>query len=247
MHTLKGRTCVFAGATGAIGHGAVEALAKEGMNVIMVTHNPESAGNIVSEMKGYPGQVVAMSNEASNKEVFEKVMHVFGSLDVVITTTGGLLAVAKPEDISDELLDEKMHHQVTEAYNMVRAALPYLEKSPHGRIILTANGGAIDGFSGENIADSIARGGVISMTYTLARALGGRGITVNCIARSGMIDDHTPKAASDFAVASIADRIPVRHIGRADEFGAIVEYIASEEADFVTGHIFNLTGGLHIG
>lgn len=247
MLTLKGRTCVFAGATGNIGRGAVEALAKAGMNVIMVTHNPESAGNIVSEMKRFKGQVVAMSNDSSNEEIFKKIVSVFGSLDVVITTTGGLMTVMKPEDISNELLDEKLHHQVTEAYSMVRAAIPYLKNSEHGRVIFATSGGALDGFPGENIADSIARGGVVSMTYAFARVLADHKITVNCIARSGMINDHELKAVNDFDVAAIADRIPVRHIGTSEEFGAMVEYIVSEEADFVTGHVFNLTGGLYIG
>lgn len=157
------------------------------------------------------------------------------------------MSVVRPEDISDELLNEKLSHQVTEPYNMVRAALPYLKKSAAPRIVFAVNGGALDGYAGENMADSIANGGVISMTYALARALAHHRITVNCIARSGMINDHTPELATDFDVASIARDIPLGHIGTNDEFGALVQYIVSEEAGYVTGHVFNLTGGLHIG
>ncbi|MEY8524806.1 SDR family oxidoreductase [Lachnospiraceae bacterium 38-10] len=247
MLTLKNRTCVFAGASGQIGRGAVKALAEQGMNVVMITHNPAKAGEIVNEMKDFPGQVIAMSNEDSNEELFSRIYSVFGSADVMVSSTGGLLSVVRPEDISDALLNEKLSHQVTEPYNMVRAALPYLDKSTAPRIIFVANGGVLDGYAGENIADSIAGGGVVSMTYALARALAHRGITVNCIARSGMVNDHSPEFATDFDVVGIARDIPLGHIGTRDEFGALVQYIASEEAGFVTGHVFNLTGGLHIG
>ncbi len=247
MLTLKGRVCVFAGATGEIGKGAVRALAEQGMHVIMVTHNPEKAGDIVAELKEQPGQVVAVGNDTCNEEIFRKIVSVFGSLDVVISATGGMRKAAKPEDISDELLDAKLHHQVTESYRMIRDALPYLEKSGHARVILVSSTGAVDGFLGENIADSIARGGVISMTYSLAQSLAVRRITVNCIARGGMINDHTPQTAEDYDVTAVAYQIPLGHIGTAEEFGAMVQYIASEEADYVTGHVFNLSGGLHIG
>lgn len=247
MLTLSGRTCVFAGATGEIGRGAVRAMAEQGMNVIMVTHNPERAGNIVADLCGLPGQVVAMSNEIGNEELFRNVYRVFGSVDAMISATGSLIKVAKPEDIGTDTLDALLHHQVTEVYDMICAALPYLEKSRAPRIVLTSSVGALNGFSGENIADTIARGAVVSMTMTLARALAIRGITVNCIARGGLVNDHPLKEVADYDIASIADRIPIGHIGTSEEYGAMVQYIVSEEAGFVTGHVFNLSGGLHIG
>ena len=247
MLTLKGRTCVFAGATGRIGRGAVKALAEQGMNVVMVTHNPENAGALMDEMKGLSGQVSAVSNTKSNEAIFAEVRQRFGSVDVVISSTGGLLASAAPEKISDACMDQILHHQITETYNMIRSALPYLKNSQAPRIILTSSAGALDGFEGEHIADSAARGGVISMTYTLARTLIPYGITVNCIARSGMINDFPPKDSTQLDVENLLERLPLGRPGTADEYGALVEYIASEEAALVTGHVFNLTGGLHIG
>jgi len=188
-----------------------------------------------------------VSNEDTNEEIFSKIENVFGSVDVVMSSTGGLWSPCDPNKITDEMLDDKLHHQVTETYNMVRAALPYLKKSKAGRVIFVSSGGALDGFDGENIVDSIARGGVISMTYALARALAEDGITVNCIARSGMINDHPPKGSEDLDAATLQSRIPVGKCGTGTEFGAMAAYIASEESAFVTGHVFNLTGGLHIG
>ena len=248
MLTLKGRTCVFAGATGEIGRGAVLAMAEGGMNVVMVTHNPAGAAAIMEEMRDLPGAVIAMSNEDSNEVLYERIAEKFGSVDVVISTTGILHAPASPDTVTDAFLDDKLHHQVTEAYNMVRAALPYLRKSRAGRVIFTSSAGAMNGFEGENIADSIARGAVVSMTYALSKALMKDGITVNCIARSGMINDHPVKDPGHILdVETIRGQIPAGIPGSRDAYGAMASYIASEEASFVTGHIFNLTGGLYVG
>ena len=247
MLTLKGRTCVFAGATGNIGRGAIRALAEGGMNVVLVTHNPDSAKEIIESLKDCSGKVVALSNENGDAAVFPEVEKLFGSIDVVINTTGGFDAVKPLEDVTGEELDKKLHHQVTSVFGMMQAAVPYLKKSTAGRIILMTSAGAVDGFTGENIVDSIARGGVITMTYAMAKLLSSDKITVNCIARSGMINDHEPHRPTDYDSATVLDRIPAGHLGTTDEFGALVSYIASEEGGFITGQVYQLNGGIHIG
>ena len=247
METLKGRTCVFAGATGTIGYGAVKAMCEAGMNVVMVTHDPASAKEIIASLEGTPGKCIAMSNTSTDSDIYAEVEKQFGSVDVIVNKTGSFNAVRPVEEITSADVAEKIKHQIVGAYNMAQCAIPYLKKSKAGRIIFCASAGAQNGFDGENIADSIARGGVISMTYALARALVPYGITVNCIAASGIANDHPPKKETDFDVASVADRIPIGHVGTPEEFGGAVAYLASEEAGFVTGQIVNLSGGLHIG
>lgn len=246
MLTLKNRTCVFAGATGNIGRGAVRALAEGGMNVVMVTHNPAGAADIIEELKDCPGRVTAMSNENGDGAVFGEVEKEFGSVDVVINTTGGLNAPAPLEDLSAEKLDDKLSHQVTEPFKMMAAAVPFLKKSRAGRIIFASTAGSIDGNTAENIVDSIARGGVLTMTKCLARELSKDGITVNCIARSGMINDHEPHKSDDYDVRTFEEAIPAGHAGTAGEFGALISYLASEEGGFMTGQVLNLSGGLVI-
>jgi len=125
------------------------------------------------------------------------------------------------------------------------AAIPFLRESQAGRMILVASAGALNGFAGENFADSVARGGVVSMTYVLARALAKDGITVNCIARSALIDDHEPRPGG-YTTVGMEAVTPLSRIGTAEEFGALAAYIASEESAHTTGHVFDLTGGLNL-
>ena len=247
MLTLKGRTCVFAGATGLIGRGAVKAMCEAGMNVVMVTHSPDSAQDIIESLGEYKDHCIALSNANGDDAVFDEVVEKFGSVDVVINKTGGFDSPVPFAEIDAETLSRKLNHQITGSFKMVQAALPYLEKSKAGRVILMANAGAQDGFTGENIADSIARGGVITMTYCLARELAPKGITVNCIAATGIVNDHPPRSEKNLDSEKLLPLIPVGHIGTNDEFGAAVQYLVSEEAAFVTGQVINLSGGLHIG
>lgn len=247
MFTLKGRTCVFPGATGMIGRGAVRALVEGGMNVVMVTHNIQTAQELAESLKDAPGKCVAMSNENGDISVYGDVFKMFGSIDVIIANSGNLDAVKPILEITREDIQKKVMHQIASALGMVQKGLPYLEKSTAGRVILMASAGAQDGFQGENFCDSVARGAVITMTYCLARELASKGITVNCIARSGLVNDNPPHQRSTFDSESIKPMIPMGRIGTSDEFGAAVAYLASEEAGFVTGQVLNLSGGLHIG
>ena len=247
MVTLQGRTCVFAGATGMVGRGAVQALVEAGMNVVMVTHNPDSAKEVVAAMEGKPGRCLAMSNDQDDSLIYQKVEELFGSVDVIISNTGSFNAPKPFEEITEEEMIRKVSFHVAGPMTMVKKALPFLERSKAPRVLLMASAGAQDGFSGENICDSVARAAVINLTYCLARELADRGITVNCIAKSAMVNDHPPHGPQDLDTAALESRVPLRRIGTNAEFGAAVSFLASEEAGFITGQVLNLSGGLHIG
>ena len=267
MQTLKGRTCVIGGGTGAVGRGAVRALCEGGMNVVLGTHMVADAKGLVEELKDCEGKCVAVSAECIIDVVEEngenKIVEIpvekgtgignvkfayerFGSVDVVISNTGAFDAPVPLEEITGDDLTKKLGHQVGGAFSSVMSALPYLKKSKAGRILLMSSAGARNGFSSEYFCDSVARGAVISMTYCLARELMQYGITVNCIAKSGMLNDHEPHGRV-LDMNTLTPVIPMGRIGTADEFGAAVAYLASEEAGFVTGQVIDLSGGLAIG
>ncbi len=244
--TLAGRTAVMAGGTGNIGRGAVVKMVENGMNVVLETHNPASAEEIAASVEGAPGEVTAISNDTGYDDEFAQVAEEYGSVDVLILATGALSEADPIEDLSIDELNEKIENNIIQVVERVQAALPYLKESEHGRIILTSCSGALDGNETESTLDEICGGAVISMTYAFARELADEGITVNCIARSGMINDHDPEEGQ-LDVETYIDSIPVGDAGSTENYGALVAYIASEEADYVTGNVFNLSGGLHIG
>jgi len=239
MDTLRSRTAVITGATGCIGSGAVHMLTENGMNVAMVTHNMADAETLIARVKHHPGQCVAFSNENGDAAVYGEIYEKFGSIDVIIPNHGAEFCNQDLKTITAAELDHKLHHQITGSFMMVQQALPYLEKSVAGRIILMASVGAESGLQEEGLLDCTARGGIISMTRYLAQNLAEKGITVNCIARGGVENEH---------FASITgNRIPLGRNGTAADFGAAVCYLASEEAGFMTGQILRLNGGMYMG
>lgn len=243
---LAGRTAVFAGGTGNIGSGAVRLLAENGMNVVLETHNPASADALKEELADAPGTVDALSNELGYDELFAQVAEQYGSVDVLIISTGDMGAAADIENLDVDDLQSRLNNKVIDAVKRVKAALPYLKQSEHARIILTSNAGALDGNETESTLDEICGGAVISMTYAFARELADEGVTVNCIARSGLINDHDPEEGK-LDVNTYLEQIPAGAPGTAENYGALVLYLASEQSDFTTGNIFNLSGGFRIG
>lgn len=247
MYTLKGRTAVIAGATGHVGAGAVRMLTAAGMNVVMVTHNMADAGRLIAEVEDNLGTCIALSNEDGDGAVYGEVYRRFGSVDVIIPNQGAAARRQDLSDITEEELDGKLHHQITGSFTMVQKAIPYLKKSRAGRVILVSGTGAENGLLEEGLLECAARGGVISMTRYLARELAVQGITVNCIARGGMENDHAPEGEDELDNRTLVPRIPVRRNGTPEEFGAVVCYLASEEAGFMTGQVLRLNGGLFMG
>lgn len=242
---LMARTVVIAGGTGEIGSGNVINLARNGVNVVLETHNPAGAAALIEAAEGLPGTVKAMSSDTGYDELFQAVAEEFGAVDGLIITTGDMDAAKGIEELEIEELRARLENKIVECFMRVQAAVPYLKAAGNSRIILNSCSGAMDGNLIENTFDEVCGGALISMTYALARELAAEGVTVNCIARSGMINDHTVPGKLD--IADYVDKVPAGSAGTSDDYASLVEYIISEESRFVTGNVFNLSGGLYIG
>ena len=183
------KTAVMTGAAGRIGSGAVKKMAEAGINVAMITHNPGPAAKICEECAGFPGKVVAMTNEGGDDSAIARTFEQFGSVDIVILNHGGPDHQVDLLDIDPEELNKKFGHQVTMTFKTLKTAIPFLEKAGGGDIILMSSKGAFDGDTSFPFVSSVANGAVISMTQYLANALADKNIKVNCIAKGHMQKD----------------------------------------------------------
>lgn len=247
MFTLNGRTAVMMGASGYEGAGAVRAMVAGGMNVVMMTHMIDQSNRLIESLGEYKDRCIATTSDDGFEALYQEVSERFGSVDVIIPNQGGPMVWQELADITEEEFTRKLVLQIVRSFQMVQSAIPYLEKSKAGRVILMSSSGARDGLRDEGLCDSTARGGVISMTYSLARELAPKGITVNCIAKGGLPSGHEPQTQNEYDAARLLDRIPVGRTGTPDEYGAAVAYLASEEASFITGQVINVCGGLYMG
>ena len=249
MQTLNGRICVFSGATAGDGVAIVKALCRGGMTVIMMTHSPERAASLVEEINslGFSGTCVAMAGSEDrpaeeDSAVYLKIEESYGSVDVVISNTGGYGREASIEDTTDEEFCREIDHLIGGSFRTIKAALPFLRKSYAPRIILMSSVEGVSGGVHQSFANSVAKGGVYALARNTAARLAKDGITVNCIAKGGIprIEGLHP---GDADPAVLIPRTPMGRLGTAEELGETVCFLASEESSYITGQCITLDGG----
>jgi NAD(P)-dependent dehydrogenase (short-subunit alcohol dehydrogenase family) len=247
MFTLKGRTAVFTGNDPDV----TRALLEGGMNVALATHNMERTLKNIELMGELGKNCMAVTCEADDpadtERAYKEIYDRFGSLDVIIPNHTGAPKQKSVEEYTLEEIDNIFSVVVGGSFNMVKTALPYLEKSTAPRVIFMSTPAALQGDADESLSNATARGGIVSLTFNLAKRLADKGITVNCIAKGGFAKGHPGHPVTDEMVKEVACKVPLHCAGNGDNFAAAVCFLASEEAGFVTGEVLNLSGGIHVG
>ena len=252
MQTLKGRTCIFSGASAGDGVEAVKTLCAGGMNVVMLTHQLETAQRLIDEIRsmGLPGECIALAGSGDapperDAEVYERVFRQFGSLDVVISNTGATGKATPMEEVTGGQLMKNIEHLVSGAFDMLINALPFLRKSRAPRVILMTTVEGVNGGIHESFANAVAKGAVRSLAVNAAARLAPEGITVNCIAK-GAVPRVEGIRPGDADPADLLPYIPMGRLGTAKDLGELIAFLASEESGYITGQTIALSGGLEL-
>lgn len=257
MQTLAGRVCVFAGASGGDGVAAVKALCAGGMTVVMMTHMPAQAQGVIDEIGrlGYPGRCVAVQDgdarnpPVSDEEVFAKIAKEYGTIDVVISNTGGDGFEDSIDTVSKEDLLRDVNHLLGGSYGMLKCALPYLRQSKAPRVIFMTTVEGVRGGNMESFVNAVAKSAVLGLTKNCAARLAAEGITVNCIEKGGILrlpHKGPDNGKRDKNVADLLPRIPVKRLGSPEDLAAAICFLASEETSYITGAVLGVNGGLSL-
>lgn len=266
MLTLKGRTMIITGGAGNNGLAIVNMALKEGMNVAFMSSSHEKAQVAVRKIAPeYANQVVGYAQnpqarlkenmdyapelykeDTTQEDVLRWICEKFGSIDVVVNGSGG------HDRYNFAETDKQIWHHSMEvmegAFFNTKLALPYLEKSKAPRVI---NLTTCDGKGGGYFCDpsfSAARGGLVPLTYEMAKELGPKGITVNCVL-TGHIEDDVPEQDKlpENVRADMLARTPIGRLGKPEDVAVAVNFLASEEASFITGAVLDVNGGIMMG
>lgn len=185
-------------------------------------------------------------NVASENEVtafFKKIVDETGRIDVLVNNAGitkdGLLVRMKEKDW-DDVIDTNLKG----AFNCMKIAGKTMMKQRYGRIInITSVVGVIGNPGQANYAASKA--GLIGLTKAVAKELASRGITVNAVA-PGYVETDMTASLSDKARDALIDRIPIGRVGKPEDVAAVVAFLASESAGYLTGQVIHVNGGMYI-
>jgi len=248
MFDLKGKKALVTGSSRGIGRGIALALAKQGADVaINYRSEKKEAEKVISEIKKMKRDAfVAQADVSSVDEVirmFSEVKKHWGNLDILVNNAG-IVAYADFESMTEEEWDKIMDVNLKGQFLCSREAVKLMGKG--GRIIniaSIASGGVGVGFS--RIAHYTAsKGGVVALTENMALDLAAKGINVNAIAPGIIETDMTKDMLGDEkAKAGLMARIPKGRVGKPKDIGAAAAFLASDEADYVTGTVLYVDGG----
>jgi NAD(P)-dependent dehydrogenase (short-subunit alcohol dehydrogenase family) len=247
--TLTNRTAVITGGSRNIGFAIAESFAKAGMDICILSLSTESSQAACEVLRQHGAKVLGLAcdlkNLASIDEALQTANSFLGKIDVLVNCAG-LLDLKKIPDLDEATWDEVLSVNLKGAFFMTQKAVPYLAKSHSPRIInISSNSGRMGGFE-NGMAYTASKGGLIALTYGLARQLANLNITVNCIA-PGTIDSDMLRARDNETITRLLNRFPLKRFGKVEEIAAAACYFASEESAFTTGAVLDVNGGLFMG
>ena len=241
---LTGQVALVTGASRGIGRAIAQALAEQGMRVIGTATTAAGAQGIGDALAAFAdcrGICLDVNDGPGVEAAVESVVKEFGALHVLVNNAGitrDMLSMRMKDDDWDAVLDTNL----TAVFRVSRAVTRPMMKQRHGRIInITSVVGASGNAGQANYA--AAKAGVAGLTRSLARELGSRGVTVNCVA-PGFIETDMTKALSAAQTAALMAQIPLGRLGQASEIAHAVCFLASAGAGYITGTELHVNGGM---
>ncbi|MDO4450150.1 MAG: 3-oxoacyl-ACP reductase FabG [Moraxella sp.] len=242
---MSRKIVLVTGASRGIGRAIAERFAGDG-HFVIGTATSEKGAEAIEEYLGESGgigRVLDVCDDEAIDKLFEEIDSVYGSVNVLVNNAGitkdGLLMRMKDEDWVS-VIDTNL----TAIYRTSRRAVRGMMKARFGRIInITSVVGQMGNAGQTNYASSKA--GVEGFTRALAREIGSRGVTVNCVA-PGFIETDMTEELDERLISSMLDAVPVGRMGQPHEIAAAVAFLASDDASYITGEVLAVNGGMYM-
>jgi len=267
---LKDKVALVTGGNGGLGAVIVRKMIEEGAKVAFCGRNEEKIRQVEKELLEMGGDVLGIrcdiSSSADVKVMFQKVIEKYGTLDILVNNAGMARRVHEDRDryleistnpgpkyslditrnMSDEEWEASIQVNLNSVFYCSREALQIMEPKKYGRIINVASIAGVSNKSPHSPNYAAAKGGVVAFTRSLAAEVGPSGILVNAIAPSFVQGDYFDsflQSAPDM-VARLVMGAPLNRMSTPEEQAAVVCFLSSDEASFITGQCIHVNGGL---
>ena len=240
------RVALITGAGRGIGAAIARALAREGATVVVTDVDESSAQAVARGIAESGGQAMAVAMDVAERKSVERavgeVYARWGGIDILVNNAG--ICPLRPfEEISGAEWDQVLNVNLKGAFLCAQAVVPGMRERGFGRIInITSVAGKMGGVMvGAHYAAS--KGGLIALTFSLARTYAPYGITVNAISPGTTVTEMTRSWPED-TLADLASSIPLGRLGQPADIAEAVVFLASDAAGFITGEVLDVNGGL---
>jgi 3-oxoacyl-[acyl-carrier protein] reductase len=244
---MANRIAFVTGASRGIGRACALALSAGGTKVVLAARQLEKLDAVAAEIRATGGDAfvvpIDLASHESIKEAFAKASKEFGRIDILINNAGltrdGLALRMKRDD-----WDTVLQTNLSGAFFCIQQVLPAMVRERWGRIVSITSVVGESGNAGQsNYAASKA--GLIGLTKSLAQELASRNITVNAVA-PGFVETDMTASLSEAVKAKIIEAVPLKRIGKPEDVAAAVNFLAGEDAGYITGHVLDVNGGMYM-
>lgn len=237
------QVALVTGAGGAIGGAAARAFAKEGAKVVVVDFNAESGQKTVDDIKAAGGDAIFIQADVGKDEECEKAVKIaydtYGKIDI-LNNNVGLISRYFPEEMPETEWDKIVPVNGKSYYNFMRLIVPKMAEQGKGAVVNTASLAAIKGGDGGESIYAFCKAGIVAMTAGYAQYYAGKGVRLNCIS-PGLTPTDLNKGTA--GLEEIIAGIPRGRAGKPEDQANAILFLASDEADWITGKNLAVDGG----
>ena len=247
MNDVSKKIALVTGASRGIGKSIAMTLGKQGMTVIGTATTQKGAADIASYLQDAgiegTGMCLNVASTDSVAEVFARINTEFG-VPLVLVNNAGITRDNLLMRMKEEEWDDVVDTNLNSLFRLCKLVVKGMTKARWGRIISISSVVASSGNAGQtNYAASKAA--IEGFSRSLAREIGSRGITVNCVA-PGFIDTDMTRALNEKQMESFLTQIPLGRFGQVEEIGAAVGFLASDSGAYITGETLHINGGMYM-
>jgi len=247
---LENKIALVTGARRGIGEGIAKKLAEEGAKVVVTDINEDDCKKVAEEIEKDGGEAMALKLDVTDKEniqkVINKVKDEFGVIDILVNNAG-IALMEEPEKYDIETVEKVLDVNLKGSLAMAYAVLPDMVEQNYGKIVNIASIAAFVAWQ-KIYTYSATKGGIVSLTKGLAGDYSPKGINVNAIApgaiKTKMLDDVSEELG--ISNEQLIQMTPKRRVGKPEDIANAVAFLASDDADFITGQTIKVDGGYTI-